>query len=116
MIKYCLSERCCVSILPERILENSSTNVSYFRGVGNYALTIFWIRTKLNFKLMNIRINLLKTTIDEESECVKIRWRISGLSNKSFIGLIKGWRKPKNVQDNIRDYIEYVICFRLTFN
>ncbi|CAF4701206.1 unnamed protein product, partial [Rotaria sp. Silwood1] len=71
------------------------------KGAGSYALALFWIRTKLNFKLMNVTIHLLKTTIDEESDCVKIRWRISGLS-------IKGWRKPKDVAGNIRDYIEYI--------
>jgi len=76
------------------------------RGAGNYALALFWIRTKLNFKLMNVTVHLLKTTIDEESNCVKIRWRISGLSNQSFVGVIKGWRKPKDVAGNIRDYIE----------
>ncbi|CAF1014849.1 unnamed protein product [Rotaria sordida] len=78
------------------------------KGAGSYALALFWIRTKLNFKLMNITIHLLKTTIDEESNCVKIRWRISGLSNKSFIGILKGWRKPKDVAGNMRDYIEYI--------
>lgn len=77
-----------------------------FSGIGSYALFVFWVRTKLNFKLMNINIHLLKTTIDEESDCVKIRWRISGLSNSSFFGVIKGWRKPKDVVGNIRDYIE----------
>ena len=84
-------------------------NISvYFNssGAGSYAVALFWIRAKLNFKLMNITIHLLKTTIDEESNCVKIRWRITGLSNKSFVGVLKGWRKPKDVAGNIRDYIE----------
>ncbi len=55
---------------------------------------------------MNITIHLLKTTIDEESNCVKIRWRITGLSNKSFVGVLKGWKKPKDIAGNIRDYVE----------
>ncbi|CAF2093360.1 unnamed protein product [Rotaria magnacalcarata] len=78
------------------------------KGAGSYALALFWIRTKLNFKLMNVTITLLKTTIDEESDCVKIRWRASGLSNKSFVGVLKGWKKPKDVAGNIRDYIESI--------
>lgn len=69
-------------------------------------MALFWIRIKLNFKLMNVTVHLLKTTIDEEANCVKIRWRVSGLSNKSFVGVLKGWRKPKDVGGNIRDYIE----------
>jgi hypothetical protein len=63
---------------------------------------------KLNFKLMNLTVRLLQTNVDEESNCVKIRWRISGLSNKSVVGIIKGWRTPKDVAGNIRDYVEYV--------
>ncbi|CAF2517619.1 unnamed protein product [Rotaria sp. Silwood2] len=78
------------------------------KGVGSYALSLFWIRLKLNFKLMNLTIHLLKTTIDEESNCVKIRWRISGLTNKSFVGILKGWKQPKDVAGNIRDYVEYI--------
>ena len=75
-------------------------------GVANYALTLLWIRTKLNMKLMNITIALLRTTIDEESDCVKVRWRVSGLSNKSFVGALKGWRKAKGVAGDINDYAE----------
>ncbi|CAF0980509.1 unnamed protein product [Rotaria sordida] len=78
------------------------------KGAGSYALSLFWIRLKLNFKLMNLTIQLLKTTIDEESNCVKIRWRISGLTNKSFIGVLKGWKQPRDVAGNIRDYVEYI--------
>lgn len=78
----------------------------HFRGAGSYAVALFWIRIKLNFKLMNITVHLLKTTVDEESSCVKIRWRITGLSNSSFVGVLKGWKKPRDVAGNIRDYIE----------
>lgn len=55
---------------------------------------------------MNVTIRLLQTTIDEESDCVKIRWRIAGLSNKSFFGILRGWRKPRDLAENVRDYIE----------
>ena len=82
-------------------------------GVGNYALTLFWTRIKLNFKLMNITVHLLKTTIDEESNCVKIRWRITGLSNKSFVGVLKGWKKPRDVAGNIREYIDLANASRV---
>jgi len=88
------------------LIEHIVSGVFFRRGAGGYALALFWIRTKLNFKLMNITVHLLKTTIDEESNCVKIRWRISGISNKSFFGMLKGWKKPKDIAGNIRDYIE----------
>ena len=88
------------------LIEHIVSGVFFRRGAGGYALALFWIRTKLNFKLMNITVHLLKTTIDEESNCVKIRWRISGISNKSFFGMLKGWKKPKDNAGNIRDYIE----------
>ncbi|UJR30662.1 hypothetical protein I4U23_018186 [Adineta vaga] len=78
------------------------------KGAGGYALALFWIRMKLNFTLMNVTVHLLKTTVDEESNCVKVRWRVSGLSNKSFVGVLKGWRKPRDVAGNIRDYIEHI--------
>ena len=55
---------------------------------------------------MNINVRLLKTTIDEELDCVKIRWRIAGLSNKSIFGILKGWRKPRDITGNVSDYIE----------
>ncbi|CAF1226068.1 unnamed protein product [Adineta ricciae] len=91
------------------IFENYYDNPpKVIKGAGSYALAMFWIRTKLNFKLMNVTVHLLNTTIDEESNCVKVRWRISGLSNKSFVGVLKGWRKPRDVSGNIRDYIEHV--------
>ncbi|CAF0845890.1 unnamed protein product [Rotaria sp. Silwood1] len=38
---------------------------------------------------MNLTIHLLKTNIDEESNCVQIRWRISCLTNKSLGGILK---------------------------
>lgn len=55
---------------------------------------------------MNLTIRLLETSVDEESDCVKIRWRISGLTNQGFVGILKGWRKPKDVAGNIREYIQ----------
>ncbi|CAF1042849.1 unnamed protein product [Adineta steineri] len=98
------------------IFENYYDNPpKIMKGAGNYALALFWLRIKLNFKLMNVKVHLLKTTVDEESNCVKIRWRITGLSNQSFVGVLKGWRKPKDVAGNIRNYIEHIDGFSIFY-
>lgn len=93
-------------LFSKRVLVANGVLYSYPRGAGSYAVTLFWVRLKLNFQLMNVKVHLLQTTVDEESDCVKVRWRVSGLSNKSFFGVLKSWRKPKDTKKNIRDYIE----------